>query len=87
MSAKKLINKREKTHGSFSENAKVSQGIKECYHNSVGWPDLPNDAKESLDLIATKISRILSGNHSEKDHWDDIAGYAELIASRLKNEH
>lgn len=33
---------------------------------------------EALDLMATKQSRIVSGDPTFADHWDDIAGYARL---------
>jgi hypothetical protein len=33
---------------------------------------------EALEMICTKIARILSGNPNDPDHWKDIAGYAEL---------
>ena len=34
-------------------------------------------------MIACKIARILSGDPNWRDHWDDIAGYATLVAERL----
>ncbi len=34
--------------------------------------------RESLDLIATKIARILSGDPNHEDHWLDIEGYARI---------
>lgn len=40
--------------------------------------------RESLELIATKMGRITSGNPNIQDHWDDISGYAELISKRLR---
>lgn len=74
-----LLREREKTHGSFILNAKVSQEIKRAYQ----WGDvkgMPDVARESLDMIALKISRICSGQWNFKDHWDDIAGYAKLAS-------
>jgi len=32
----------------------------------------------ALHMIYVKIARILSGQASHRDHWDDIAGYAKL---------
>jgi hypothetical protein len=40
--------------------------------------------RESLDMIAHKIARILNGNPNVHDHWHDIAGYATLVANDLK---
>jgi hypothetical protein len=36
--------------------------------------------KESLEMIALKLSRILSGQADYRDHWDDIAGYVRLAS-------
>jgi len=41
---------------------------------------------ESLDLICTKLSRIVTGDCNHQDHWLDIAGYATLISDRLKEK-
>lgn len=73
-----ILIEREKTHGNFQLVAKVAQEIK----NSIGWApsELDGRQKEALDLIATKIARIVCGNPKERDHWDDIAGYAKLGA-------
>lgn len=74
-----LLIARNKTHGAFADNARLSQDMKELfgYH---GNPDFADVHKEALDMIALKISRILSGQATVKDHWDDIAGYAKLGA-------
>lgn len=74
-----LLVERQKTHGNFADNARISQKLKSLfgYH---GNPDFSDVHKEALDMIALKISRILSGQAAIKDHWDDIAGYAKLGA-------
>jgi len=33
-----------------------------------------------------KLSRIIYGNYNHVDHWDDIAGYALLVADRIKDK-
>ncbi len=35
---------------------------------------------EAIEMILHKISRIAAGNYYVKEHWDDIAGYAQLPA-------
>jgi hypothetical protein len=35
-------------------------------------------------MIAHKIGRILNGDPDYIDSWDDIAGYAKLVADRLR---
>lgn len=62
----------------------VAQRIKEAIRCAPKYSLLSSAQRESLDLIATKISRITSGNPNELDHWDDISGYAELISRQLR---
>lgn len=71
-----LLQERNKTHGSFAMNAAISQGIKGIYR--IGCEPAKVAHREALEMIALKISRILSGQADFKDHWDDIAGYAKL---------
>jgi hypothetical protein len=73
-----LLEARYGPHGSFIDNARVSQRIKAAMRHERGWAKLTLCQQEALDLIATKISRILSGNGSHPDHWDDLGGYARL---------
>ena len=79
-----LLEERAKTHGDYAENAHISQSIKTIISNSPDYEDVPPIHKESLDLICTKIGRILSGNCNEPDHWRDIAGYAQLVVNNLE---
>lgn len=74
-----LLQEREKTHGSFEKNAAISQELKHIIH--VRSKDIESPShREALDMIALKLSRILSGQADFKDHWDDIAGYAKLAS-------
>lgn len=76
-----LIADRSHTHGGFEYNAALSQEIKEIIR---GYSlKLSPIQREALDMICTKISRILSGNPNYIDHWADIAGYATLIVNDL----
>jgi hypothetical protein len=47
------------------------------------WNELDDIQREALQMIASKIARILSGNHAEIDHWKDIAGYANLAVREI----
>lgn len=47
------------------------------------WVSLASDQKESLEMIAHKIGRILNGDPNYSDSWHDIAGYAKLVGDRL----
>lgn len=45
---------------------------------------LNNIMSESLDMILHKIGRIIAGDPTHADHWDDIAGYAKLVSIYLE---
>ena len=88
-----LIETRGKTHGDYSDHAKITQDIKNIIHNFhksdlasatcfCVYESLSSAQRESLDMIAHKIGRILAGDADFRDHWDDIAGYAKLVADR-----
>lgn len=84
MDTGELLNEREKTHGPFNSVAVLSQDIKFVLRGHPEWGCLRPWQRESLDMIANKIARILSGDPMFADHWDDIAGYAKLVADRLR---
>ncbi len=78
-----LLTEREKVHGEFFHTAMLAQGIKSCIH-----PHLPATIDpilpEAIDMIASKLARVASGDAMHIDHWDDIAGYATLVANFLR---
>jgi len=79
-----LLATREETHGTFHSNARISQFLKTYFRReSRGIPAIQ---AEALDMIALKLSRILSGNADISDHWLDIAGYASLVVESLTTE-
>ena len=73
-----LIQNRERTHGSYPSTAKLSQALKDTMKSGPNWISLSDAQAESLEMIALKIARILSGNPDYADHWDDVIGYARL---------
>ena len=79
-----ILNERGKTHGSFRDNATVSQMLKETMRACDGWSRLTLGQREALEMIAHKIGRVLAGNNNFTDHWTDIAGYASLVERELE---
>lgn len=73
-----LLAERGKTNGNYADLAAVAQALKSVIVGAPGYERLNVVQRESLDLIATKIARILAGDPNFADHWDDIAGYARL---------
>lgn len=74
------LEQRGSQYGDVSEQAEVAEKIKKAMHYfQHHWDDLSPVEKQSLDMIALKISRIICGDHLHTaDSWLDIAGYAKL---------
>lgn len=71
-------------YGSFEERCRVEQAIKRAFASGHQWDSMPDDCRSALEMIATKVSRIVAGNNPEHhDSWLDISGYSTLVADRL----
>ena len=77
-----ILEAREKTHGDFASVAAVAQGLKLRIHDAQPMQDT---RREAMEMIMTKIARILCGDDGVKDHWEDIAGYARLIVREIED--
>lgn len=76
-----LLAERQKTHGDFYDVAMTAQTLKDAMRRGKNWKILDDTQRETLEMIASKIGRILAGNPHEPDHFRDIAGYAQLIVN------
>jgi Domain of unknown function (DUF6378) len=83
VSTEALLNERDRTHGDWKTHAYVTQMIKEAMASAGEPRELTPSHREALSMIAHKIGRIVCGDPNHKDHWDDIAGYATLVAKNL----
>ena len=77
---------REERYGRFEDHARISQALKECIRMQPGWARLRPDQREALEMVAHKVARIINGDPNYDDSWTDIAGYAELVAARLRGQ-
>lgn len=80
-----ILKERGQQHGDYKLQCDIAEQIKRALHGGVVecQSHLSNDKRHSLDLIATKLSRIVTGDPSHEDHWRDIEGYARLVADDL----
>jgi len=81
-----ILADRKKTHGDFYKVAEVAQALKQIMEEAEIDEELPvlNFAqREALDMIFSKVARILCGDPSNPDHWLDIAGYSTLVFKEL----
>ena len=84
----KVLDARAEQYGSFMQSADTVIRIKGIMHNAIARNEvhLYPDQLQALDMIATKLSRIVHGNPNHLDSWIDIAGYATLVADRLQGK-
>lgn len=81
-----VLNQREKNYGDYSDVSDTSQRIKNVLRQNPNWDELFQFQRESLDMIANKIARIVNGNNEYADSWIDIVGYAQLVVDRLEDK-
>lgn len=83
-STEQLLADRKTTHGRYDDHARITQTLKMLVEQELServirnQPMLTFTQKESIDMILHKIGRIIAGEASFQDHWDDIAGYAKI---------
>lgn len=70
-------------YGDFRAHAEITQGLKGVMQQTPGWQRLTASMKESLEMIAHKVGRILNGDPTYADSWHDISGYATLVDAEL----
>lgn len=79
-----VLTERAKTHGDFYDVATTAQELKDVMRRGKNWKILEDTQKEALEMVATKIARMLSGDHLYLDNVVDIIGYMTLLERQLK---
>jgi hypothetical protein len=79
----KTLADRGKRYGDFAGHAQITQDLKDVMRATEGWENLTPSQKESLEMNAHKIGRILNGDPNYADSWHDIAGYSTLVEQQL----
>lgn len=75
---KKLLEERSAKYGEYKDNARVSQELKSALTSGASWHKLSAVQKETCDMIAQKLCRIVNGDATYEDSWIDIIGYIQL---------
>ena len=83
----KILEDRGSRYGDFGVQAQTAQAIREAFQKSQNWEYLPPYMREGLDLVATKISRMLCGDPMYMDNVVDILGYMTLVKTEMEKEH
>lgn len=81
-----ILDERGSRYGTFAGQAEISQHLKRVVR---GYLDkrgktLADDQMEAVEMICHKLARAINGDADYDDHWTDVAGYSQLVASRLK---
>lgn len=79
-----VLHERGREYGDYLTMAEFAQDLKDRIRSAPGADRLEPYQLESLDMICTKIARVLCGNPHHEDSWTDIAGYAKLVADNLR---
>jgi hypothetical protein len=79
-----LLAERGKTHGDYHEQAELACALREVFATAGKWNKLTRVEKDATLMIAVKLSRVLTGNPHELDHWKDIQGYARLVEKDIE---
>jgi hypothetical protein len=85
MEVEQLLDERGRTHGDFRLHAEITQDLKSVIYGRIASTPTPTQ-REALEMILHKIGRIAAGDPNFVDHWDDIAGYAKLVANELRGK-
>ena len=83
----KLLEDRGSRYGDFGVQAQTARAIKDTFESASNWSDLPPYMQEGLDLVATKLSRMLCGDYMYLDNVVDIIGYMTLVKTEMEKEH
>lgn len=78
---------RGQVYGDYEDVAGRSQQLKIVMREGKNWQRLSYVQKESLEMLANKMARILEGVDPDyQDSWHDIAGYTGLVEQNLKKK-
>lgn len=80
-----ILKDRGARYGEFIEHARITQQIKAALASGIQWDKCNPAMKETLEMIAHKMGRIVNGDPYYDDSWVDIVGYAQLVVNELKH--
>jgi hypothetical protein len=96
-----ILSEREKTHGDYAKTMELfremTRAFERAFSGDSDFRSPPNDVIEyrrrdrsiavsTAQMICMKLARIACGDPTFVDHWDDIGGYAKLMADLLREK-
>lgn len=94
MEVTELLKERSSKHGNAQEQFGIAQALKREFEHwleqNPRYEEVKNTVtgemiKEGLDMTATKLSRILAGDCTFYDHWQDVSGYNKIVSDFLES--
>ena len=83
-----ILGERGNRYGTFENNAKTCQLLKNVFHAQEGWYRLSYVQREAVEMMMHKISRLINGDSTYTDTVVDIAGYNQLMLNHMnENNH
>ena len=82
-SVQATLNERQSSYGCFEDVALVTENIIDAL-KQVNYNRMPKTHKMAMYMIASKMARIVNGDHNFIESWHDIAGYATLMENELR---
>lgn len=79
MNIQEILAEREKTHGAYGVFCGVCQDLKTVMKLSPNWNGFNAVQKETMEMVAHKLSRALCGDPLYRDHYDDVIGYVTKL--------
>lgn len=80
------LSERGSRYGDIETLMNLSQHIQIAMQTGKNWHHLRPAQREALQMIASKIARILNGDPDYRDNWHDIQGYARLAEERCREK-
>jgi hypothetical protein len=81
---RQLLDERGARYGEFPDGAAISQALKSVMRDTPGWRRLTDAQREGLEMIQSKIARMLNGDTRYADNIDDVIGYATLVRQSME---
>jgi hypothetical protein len=87
-----ILDERGSRYGLYGTQAVIAQMLKDTVDHYMEARKYEGDinhyfiVRETLQMICTKMARIINGDSTYADSWIDIAGYAQLVADHLQGK-
>ena len=78
-----ILDERGNRYGDYTRQAGIAQDLKEVARRGSSWGSMPTYQRESIEMLMTKVSRMVEGEFTNLDTLDDIIGYTTLIRDRI----